>query len=263
MSLHNFIFTKQTPSRFYRHIAFWLGRLLFSMFCFEYIIGREPWNWNNFSDELKFNSFNLVLAIVYCYVVVYYMYPKYLDKKKYLKFFTGVFVLTIIIYAVFFLVISAFWNLNSQSDDLRIVAIWHFSMYFITAGPPVVCCLFLLIKMLKNYYFQMEKKATLARENANAELQLLKAQVHPHFLFNTLNNIYSFILNKSPNTKGLITKLSDTLKYMINECEAALVPLEKELKMIEDYMGLEKVRYGNCLNLEVEIKGDYTNPLCD
>jgi len=107
----------------------------------------------------------------------------------------------------------------------------------------------------------MEKNAVLAWENANAELQLLKAEIHPHFLFNTLNNIYSFILKKSPNAKELVTKLSDTLKYMINDCEASLVPLEKELKLIEDYIGLEKVRYGNRLNIELVIKGDYQNKL--
>jgi LytS/YehU family sensor histidine kinase len=107
----------------------------------------------------------------------------------------------------------------------------------------------------------MEEREILVRENTHAEMQLLKAQVHPHFLFNTLNNIYSFALRKSPDAGGLVLKLSDTLKYMINECETPLVPLEKELKLIKDYIGLEKVRYGNRLNMEIEIKGDYKNKL--
>jgi len=261
MSLYNFIFTKQSPERYYRHIAFWTGRFLFSMFCFGYLFLRELWNWNNLSNELIFNSFNLSLAIVYCYIVVYYIYPAYLNKNKYLKFFSLIFLLTIITYAIFYVVMFDLWDLNAQPVDIRIVQTWHFSIYFITAGPPIVCCLFLVIKMLKNYYFQMEKKATLAKETANAELQLLKSQIHPHFLFNTLNNIYSSILNKSPSTKGLITKLSHTLKYMIYDCEAPLVPLGEELKMIEDYIGLEKVRYGKRLNMEVEIKGDFQNKL--
>ena len=263
MSLHKFIFTKQSPACLYRHIAFWTGRFLFSMFCFEYLFNREIWSWNCLSNELKFNSFSLVLAIVYCYIVVYYFYPAYFNKKKYSKFFSLLFGFTIITYAIFYLGISRLWDLNSQPFDMRIVQIWHLSIYFITAGPPVVCCLFLVIKMLKNYYFQIEKRAILAKETADAELQLLKAQIHPHFLFNTLNNIYSSILNKSSNTKGLVTKLSDTLKYMIHDCEAPLVPLGKELKMIEDYVGLEKVRYGNRLNMEVEIKGDYQNKLIE
>jgi LytS/YehU family sensor histidine kinase len=107
----------------------------------------------------------------------------------------------------------------------------------------------------------MEEKKILIKENAQAELQLLKAQVHPHFLFNTLNNIYSFTLGNSPEAGSLVLKLKDTVRYMIYDCEAALVPLEKEIKMIEDYIGLEQVRYGKRLNLEVEIKRIYEDKL--
>ena len=210
---------------------------------------------------LKFNFFSLALAIVYCYIVVYYIYPAYFNKKKYLKFLSLIFALTIITYAIFYLLISDLWDLNAQPVNMRMLPVWNLSIHFITAGPPVDCCLFLVIKMLKNYYFQIEKKAMLAKETTDAEFQLLKSQVHPHFLFNTLNNIYSSILNKSSNAKELVTKLSDTLKYMIYDCEAPLVPLEKELKMIENYTDLEKVRYGKRLNMEVEINGDYQNKL--
>ncbi|MES2645593.1 MAG: histidine kinase [Bacteroidota bacterium] len=104
-----------------------------------------------------------------------------------------------------------------------------------------------------------EEKIVLIRENVNAELQLLKAQIHPHFLFNTLNNIYSFTLVKSRMAGELILKLSDTLQYMINDCKASHVPLVKELKIIEDFIDLQKVRYGNRLQLQVAIEGNAEN----
>ena len=138
---------------------------------------------------------------------------------------------------------------------------WLYTQGFVTTGLLSRFGLFLAFKMLKNYYEKMEEKANLVKETARAELQLLKAQVHPHFLFNTLNNIYSFTLNKSPLAGELVLKLSDTLNYMINDCEAPLVSLEKELKMIEDYIGLEKVRYGDRLSMTLEIKGDCQNKL--
>jgi LytS/YehU family sensor histidine kinase len=92
-------------------------------------------------------------------------------------------------------------------------------------------------------------------------MQLLKAQVHPHFLFNTLNNIYSFAIQKSTDTGNLVLKLSDTLKYMLNECDVPFVAVSKEIKMIYDYIGLEKVRYGSRLDLKIEMKGEYKNKL--
>ena len=128
-------------------------------------------------------------------------------------------------------------------------------------NPPLICGLFLSLKTLKSWHLEQLKTATLARENANAELQLLKAQIHPHFLFNTLNNIYSFSLKQSPEAGMLVKKLSGLLGYMVHECDQQLVPLEKEIKLIQDYIGLEKVRYGDRLNLRVEITGEYRDKM--
>lgn len=107
----------------------------------------------------------------------------------------------------------------------------------------------------------MEERELLAQENANAELQILKAQIHPHFLFNTLNNIYSFTLNKSPKAGEMVLQLSDMIKYMINDCEEEFVSLNKELKMMSDYIELEKVRYGSRLDIQLEITGDYNTKI--
>jgi LytS/YehU family sensor histidine kinase len=97
--------------------------------------------------------------------------------------------------------------------------------------------------------------------NTNAELLLLKAQVHPHFLFNTLNNIYSFILHKSPTAGELVSKLTHIIRYMTTECDRPLVSLSKEIKLLQDYIGLEKIRYGNRLDLQVQIVGETENKM--
>ncbi len=117
------------------------------------------------------------------------------------------------------------------------------------------------IKFLKRWYLKQIETEQLTRENISAELQLLKAQVHPHFLFNTLNNIYSFILNGSPKAPEIIKKLSSLLKYILNECNRPLVPLEKELLMIQDYMELERIRYGDKLNISLHVQGNATGKM--
>jgi len=103
------------------------------------------------------------------------------------------------------------------------------------------------------------------KEKVTAELQLLKAQVHPHFLFNTLNNIYSFSLENSPKTPGLILKLSSLLSYMLYDCKAEEVLLEKEIEIMKNYIDLEKERYGNKIeiswNIEGDVKDKYIAPL--
>jgi LytS/YehU family sensor histidine kinase len=126
---------------------------------------------------------------------------------------------------------------------------------------PTVVGFALAIKLLKNWYLKQKEAAQAAREKINAELQLLKAQVHPHFLFNTLNNIYSFIINESPAAPIALKKLSALLHYIIYECNQPLVKLEKELKMIRDYIDLEKIRYGEGFNMSLQFRGNAGNKM--
>jgi LytS/YehU family sensor histidine kinase len=90
---------------------------------------------------------------------------------------------------------------------------------------------------------------------------LLKAQIHPHFLFNTLNNIYAFTLSASPKAPQMVKKLSGLLRYIIHECNQPRVPLEKELAMIRDYMELEKIRYEEQMDMTVDIRGNCENKM--
>ena len=119
----------------------------------------------------------------------------------------------------------------------------------------------LTIKYYKDWYKKQKQSEILTLENTQAELQLLRAQVHPHFLFNTLNNIYSYALTESPHAAELVDKLSGMIDYMITEGEKSYVPLEKEIRLIKDYIGLEKVRYGDRLDMHIEIKGDYKHKI--
>jgi LytS/YehU family sensor histidine kinase len=130
---------------------------------------------------------------------------------------------------------------------------------YISRGVPIPL-VFIMIKMLKTWYLKEKEKDTLIKENANAELQLLKAQVHPHFLFNTLNNIYFFILTNTKKAQGLVKKLEKILQYMITECDQPVVPLSREIDLINDYFELEKVRYYD-LDIELKITGDCTNKM--
>lgn len=87
-------------------------------------------------------------------------------------------------------------------------------------------------------------------------LHLLKAQIHPHFLFNTLNNLYALSLQKSDESPGVVLELSQILRYILYECNTSTVSLEKEIKMIERYISLEKIRYENQLEINMDLDGD-------
>jgi LytS/YehU family sensor histidine kinase len=124
-------------------------------------------------------------------------------------------------------------------------------------GPAFIGFLFIALKLFKDWQVKQKDNLDLRKENANAELLLLKAQIHPHFLFNTLNNIYSFTLDGSPQAKKMVKMLEDMLHYMIEECEQSRVSLDKEVAILRDYFELERIRYGNSIDMQFEIEGDY------
>jgi LytS/YehU family sensor histidine kinase len=112
------------------------------------------------------------------------------------------------------------------------------------------------IKLMKHWYVKEQRNLQLQKEKAEAQLQLLKAQVHPHFLFNTLNNIYSHTQGVAPVASQLVMGLSDMLRFMLYECNQPLVPLSKELTMIRDYITLEKIRYDEQFDIHLDIPTD-------
>lgn len=94
------------------------------------------------------------------------------------------------------------------------------------------------------------------KEKLNAELSYLKAQINPHFLFNTLNSIYSLSIIKSDKTSEAVVKLSGMMRYVLSEAHQERVPLDKEIMYITHYIELQQIRLGNTVQLEYTVQGD-------
>jgi len=107
----------------------------------------------------------------------------------------------------------------------------------------------LVIKFVQMWY---ERKQVAL----DSELNFLKGQIHPHFLFNTLNNLYSLTLDNSPHSPGVVLGLSEILRYMLYECNSEYVPLRRDVEIIQNYIKLEKLRYENRLDVNFNISGD-------
>ena len=258
-SLHNIMFSNEPSWRWKRHALFWLAVYIYHILRIGLFFDPDK-IWANQSSILLHAFFRgILINIPFTYIIVYFAFPRYFQKKKYIQFVLGLASAFLVMATVSFAWITYVIN-SPVANAIGITGIWgvyRSDIIRLFGNPPLICGLFLSLKILKNWHLEQLKTETLAKENANAELELLKAQVHPHFLFNTLNNIYSFSLDRSPQAGALVRKLSGMLKYMIEECKERFVPLEKELTLIQDYLGLEKVRYGKRLDMEVKIAGEF------
>ena len=253
-TINNFIFSSRY--RVSRHIAFWLANMIFIVVLYSSTLG--------FWRSAIHNLIWLPARFLYTYPLILLFIPKYLLKNKYI-----IFSVVAILWGIAGWLLNVYFRqyfFNPIQEFLKFAPIIQGSgqpgsylVLVITATAASMIVVFKYWIKTQRQWMQAEK------DKITAELQLLKAQVHPHFLFNTLNNIYSFSLENSPQTPGLILKLSSLLSYMLYDCKAEEVLLEKEVEIMKNYIDLEKERYGNKIeiswNIEGDIKDKYIAPL--
>jgi LytS/YehU family sensor histidine kinase len=128
-------------------------------------------------------------------------------------------------------------------------------------APLKIIASAVVIKYVKSWWLKQKESEGLEREKINAELQLLKAQIHPGILFTSLNTIYDYAKTASPHAPKLLLKLSDMLSYMLYECDQTFVPLEKEIEMMKEYIAMEKLRRNDDIEMEVNVKDDLSGKM--
>ncbi|MGE5518806.1 MAG: sensor histidine kinase [Candidatus Dadabacteria bacterium] len=279
MTKQDFIFSAKRKHRYARHILFWLlWSIAFNLLFHFPTHVFKGWDTSGpgtknlqelgiilfFIKTLLINSFLSVIVpqMALTYVLIYWLLPKYLSEGKNLFITILVTVCALVLFyfvAIVFKQSGVFYNrlMGISSDFPLMKVIRHVVVIDQLTTLPIVTGFALMIKVFKRWWLRQKETEVLAKEKTKAELQLLKAQVHPHFLFNTLNNIYFFTLTNSSQAPVMIKKLSDLLQYILHECDQPLVPLEKEIKMLRDYMALEKIRYGENIEMTIDVEGNY------
>lgn len=129
----------------------------------------------------------------------------------------------------------------------------------------LIAAVAVIIKFIRMHHMLVQKEKDLVREKLETELKFLRNQINPHFLFNTLNNIYALARRKSDDTADVVVKLSKLLRFMLYESKSRLVKIYDEIKMLEDYIELEKIRYNGRLTIsflrEVDDENEQLAPL--
>ncbi|OOQ59223.1 sensor histidine kinase [Mucilaginibacter pedocola] len=244
--------------RVVQHILFWFGVSIVVTSLYAVQI--------NWFLSFRNNLFYMPVQIAYYYAIAYWLVPRYLFAGRYftfiLLFVPLAFISAFISRAIGLHFVIRYLIENGYADDpgyIRdntrpfLTMLFDFPL-FINAlkGTNLTIGFVLSIKLFK--VWQERKQWAL-----EAELNALKAQVHPHFLFNTLNNLYALSLNNSPKSPQVILGLSGLLRYMLYECNTAHVPLEKEVFMMQQYVKLEQLRYEERIDLSFNISGNLKN----
>lgn len=211
---------------------------------------KEPLLFNLIDSFLCFGSFLGFIYISYWLFIV-----KYLLKKEYWKFILGF--LTILVgFTLYFNFMALFFStvLNIKFH------VFVKGSWIGIAGYAFACGLVgTFLRIFVQWFKDAQDKIELEKQNFKSELSLLKNQLNPHFLFNTLNNIDSLINENSPNASLALNKLSELMRYMVYESQQEFVPLLDELDYLHNYIDLQKLRVSNEDIITFTIKGDSDN----
>lgn len=238
----------KTLARVLLHVFFWCAVLLF----FTYFFGPGS---DNFQNTLMFSLFLMPITIATTYVSIYKLIPDYLITKRYWLF---------ALYSLFTLIISGYLIMVSMFFSLIYLANFNYTemnpitrnILLVTTGVYLVVVLVSAFKLLKLNLKQAENTKKLETKILETQLKLkeqelnyLKMQIHPHFLFNTLNTMYGFALKKADETPEMILKLSNLLDYLLYQVDKPFVLLSDEINHIKDYIELEKMRFNRTLEV--------------
>ena len=215
------------------HVCFWL--LLFgAWYYFRYQ------DYSSRALAARITLLKVVDLAFMVYVTNYILIPQLLYKKKYFLF--GI---TFIAF-VFGSSVGKMWIEGQMMNNPPLFDIFnrHFKVRFYDNVIPH----FLLVitgasfKLLIDYARSQRRLGEMAKEKAEAELNFLKSQINPHFLFNSLNSVYFLIDKENPNARQALHKFSDMLRYQLYECNGDKIPIEKEISYLQDYVDLQKLR---------------------
>lgn len=246
-----------------------LQHLLFWLVLFTYQIITTGWD-NN--DELSFVLVPQLLIVIpvtllITYINLYILMPAYYYKHDY-KSYTVSFIVLFFLGGLTLRYLSHEFILpwekihNPSRYALEVKHFWlpmrilRNSFSFL---PALIITM--LIELMRNAYRQEKNMREMEKEKFSAEMGLLKAQINPHFFFNTLNSLYALTLKGSDQSSKVVLRLSNLMHYMLYEASAAKVLLKDEIGHLENYISIEQMRFADRLDLSFQYSGDITGKM--
>jgi two-component system, LytTR family, sensor kinase len=244
--------------RWIKHLAFWVFILFFH-------ISRSNFNfvgysWKMFYAELAEHSLMLPILMIASYFTSYYLIPRVYYTKRYLLFGllllgSGVLFIFMMRLLLYYIIMPFYYSsyLLEYPDFFQFNVFQH--AFYIYSTVAIV----LMIKLSQEWYSILKQKEQLSKQNLISELALLRTQINPHFLFNTLNNINALVKKDPDKTHRSIVKLSEIMRYMLYDASKEKTLLIKEIEYIESLIGLQLLRLSDHNFISFEIQGNPYN----
>lgn len=225
--------------KWFLHFLFWsVFFLMWNRIMYFYV--------DNKLNSLYFTAIDVSLVIIAFYAVYLYVMPAYLKHKNLSRLLILMIALTLVLWGLYAWMTLLF--LRNNVMPIRFEFSWNYNdlqynRFFIALLGVLAGC---FVKLVIDRAVVSKQMETMEKERSVAELTYLKAQINPHFLFNSLNSLYTQLEVNSPDAKGTLASLADLLRYQLYECNADRIPVDKELSYLKNYFQLQSIRNDNC-----------------
>jgi sensor histidine kinase YesM len=250
--MNRFLYNNSFRYRLIRHTLFFLITVLvFSAILF---VQNKP---ESFVNTLWITFINALFFFSYAYITIFLLIPEFLLNKK-IGWFIVLFSLVGVAFSALKLVVSDqifYSSISPENIDRKGI----FNLRFIvvnTKDMTFIVALFCIAKYIKDYLYAEQIRELLSKQTKEAQRKLFQTQFDPHFLFNTINNLYAISLLNPAKTIEIISRIKIVLNYIIDEIQKEYVEIEGEIELVKNYIQLEKLRYGNRLKVDFIVEGD-------
>ena len=236
------------PAKF--HIWFWLGYFAFNVI-------RWGSYYSDYWYSLKSNLVTFPMAMLLVYVNIYLLIPRFIMKKKYKKYIFYFILSLCVFYIIRTELIYYFVNENvwPESDTpQKAYSFNHIIVVFLIGIYEVA--IVTATKLTFDWVYERKRVEDLQKIQLQTELNFLKTQIQPHFFFNTLNNLYALTLEKSSIAPSVVLKLSEIMQYVLYDAKEPQVSLFTAINYIQNYLDLERLRYGHKIIASTDIIGN-------
>lgn len=256
-------FLKLANKRIVQHILFWIGVFVYNLL--------ENWHYPDKHAMIELYATKLPVQMLAAYLLTYFQLPRYLMQRRYGLFFVSLFI-SVYLICVLYVSYRVYYFDQAYPDYVGKPLTPSYFIYFDFVSFVMYATSFYTpalimagIKLIRIQHEEQQRRQALEKEKLQTELSFLKNQLNPHFLFNTLNNLYMLTLKSSPLAPEIVSKLSDTLDYILYRCHEKVVPLKGEIQLIHGYLALERIRHNDQVSINFDVEGDvesgYVAPL--
>ncbi|GAB4038339.1 histidine kinase (plasmid) [Spirosoma sp. SC4-14] len=236
------------------HCLAWIGYILFQVLALDKFEHRYVANLLSALAQLP-------AQLLFTYTTLYWLIPIYLLTGRYKRF--SLLTLTALVIGGILYWEGSYYLYLVPFEPQRAAqeSPWDWGWFLLCAFYLLSTCSILIgFQMIRYGFGQQQLNQQLIIANQRIELKSLKDQINPHFLFNTLNNLYGLTRQDPEKAGEVVLRLSRLMQYMLYESNMALVPLRNEIDYLENYLALERIRYGDRLQLSWQVSGDTDQP---